>query len=252
MNLTYEQLKTIAASVGERSGWDFSRVRNAREPVPWHYLDVVRAYLSKSAYVLDSGTGGGERFLRLAPQFRKGVGIDIAPEMIAQAQQNQRASQVTNVDWRVMSGEQLGFPAGEFDVALNRHSRVYVAELARVVHSGGYIVTQQVGRRNTQNLLTAWGWSPASFGEHWWQPVAELAPAFEQAGCKIVAQAEYDVRYWFLDVPSLLFWLKAVPLPEPFDVQRHWRGVKRLLAAYRTPRGIETNEHRELLIVRKA
>lgn len=70
-------------------------------------------------------------------------------------------------------------------------------------------------------------------------------------GGYVAACAEYDVRYWFLDVPSLRFWLKAVPLPEPFDLDRHWYGVNRILDRYTTDQGIETNEHRELLIVRK-
>ena len=40
MKLAYEQLKRISDSVGERTGWDFSRVRAERAPVPWNYPDV--------------------------------------------------------------------------------------------------------------------------------------------------------------------------------------------------------------------
>ena len=56
-----DELRCIAASVGEREGWDFTRVRDAREPMPWDYLDVVRCYLQPSDRVLDVGTGGGEK-----------------------------------------------------------------------------------------------------------------------------------------------------------------------------------------------
>ena len=59
------------------------------------------------------------------------------------------------------------------------------------------------------------------------------------------------MRYWFRDLESLVFWLKAVPLPEPFDLEKHWEGINYILRNYKTPRGIETNEHRELLIVQK-
>jgi hypothetical protein len=48
-----DELKRIAASVGEREGWDFARVRDAREPVPWDYLDVVVRYLRPTDRVLD-------------------------------------------------------------------------------------------------------------------------------------------------------------------------------------------------------
>lgn len=61
----------------------------------------------------------------------------------------------------------------------------------------------------------------------------------------------YDVSYWFCNVESFVFWLKAVPLPEDFDISKHWREVGRIITEYSTSKGIETNEHRELIIVRK-
>jgi hypothetical protein len=66
-----------------------------------------------------------------------------------------------------------------------------------------------------------------------------------------VASGEYDVRYFYRDVESLVFHLKAAPWPESFDPARHWRPLDRFVEAHRTPRGIETNEHRTLLVVRK-
>ena len=246
-----EQLKRISESVGERTGWDFGRVRAERAPVPWSYPDVVRRFLTQSDRVLDVGTGGGERFLALAPYFGEGVGIDVSSAMIEQARRNKVARRAANVDFTVMDGRSLGFPDAHFDAVLNRHCHVNASETVRVLRADGCFVTQQVGCRNTLNVLHAFGWTPASFGGGWWQPVEELAAEFERLGCRVVAKAEYDVRYWFCDVESLVFWLKAVPLPEPFDVEKHWQGVNRLIERYSTQRGIETNEHRELLIIRK-
>lgn len=249
--LTLEALRDISAAVGERSGWDFSRVRDERAPMPWDYVNVVRQYLNQTDFVLDAGTGGGERFLSLAPHFKRGTGIDRYTAMIEQARQNWAAQQTTNVDLALMDNHRLALPDRQFDVVLNRHSNVDAFETWRVLRTKGCFLTQQVARRNTLNILDAFSWTPASFGEGWWQPVEELAAQFEQLGCQVVAKAEYDVAYWFLDVESLVFWLKAVPLPEPFDVEKHWQGLNRILAEYSTPRGIETNEHRELLVVRK-
>ncbi|MEZ4711584.1 MAG: hypothetical protein R3A44_30600 [Caldilineaceae bacterium] len=55
----------------------------------------------------------------------------------------------------------------------------------------------------------------------------------------------------FLDVESFIFWRKAVPWPEEFAPCKHWQAVNYILENYQTERGIETNEHRELLIVQK-
>jgi hypothetical protein len=58
------------------------------------------------------------------------------------------------------------------------------------------------------------------------------------------------VPYYFADAASLLFWMQAVGVPPDFDIERHGRAVDYLLTEYMTPRGVESNEHRELLIVR--
>jgi SAM-dependent methyltransferase len=252
MELTPEQLRELSDSVGVRAGWDFSQVREKLAPVPWDYAAVARQFLGSAGRVLDVGTGGGERFLALAPGFHKGIGIDANPDMIEQALRNKRAKDTANVDFLLMDGHHLAFAPASFDLVLNRHCEVDVPETVRVLRPRGYFITQQVARRNTANILQAFGWSPESFGEGWWQPARELAVAFAQQSCRLVAQAEYDVRYWFCDLESLIFWLKSVPLPEAFDAEKHWRGVNHILREYTTANGIETNEHRELLIVEKA
>jgi SAM-dependent methyltransferase len=249
--LTLEELNGIVESVGELEGWDFSRVRDARDPVPWDYADLVCRYLEPSHRVLDIGTGGGERFLALAPYFGVGVGIDHAPSMVQRAWKNTPPSLAGRVFFELMDGGDLRFPDASFDVVLNRHATVCPAGIARVLRPGGTFITQQVGRRNTSNVFAAFGWAPDSFGDDWWQSMDALAEEFRQHGCAVVAWGEYDVRYWFLDVESFVFWLKAVPLPEVFDVEQHWPGVNRLLGAAGAPQGIETNEHRELLVVQK-
>ena len=251
--MTLEELKRIAESVGERRGWDFSRVRDERDPVPWDYAEVVRRYLQPTDRVLDVGTGGGERFLSLAPYLGTGVGIDISPQMIETALANKAAARADNVSFDVMPAEALRFADAEFDVVLNRHSAVDVGETLRVLCPGGHFIMQQVGQQNLGNICALFGCGPG--GEYAYDPqqeeVSALAEAFRQRGARVVCTAEYDVGYWFLDVESLVFLLKAVPIPEDFDIEKHWRQVDCIITDYHTPRGIETNEHRELLVVQK-
>lgn len=246
-----EELRRIAASVEELRGWDFSPARTARDPTPWGYADVVRRYLQPSSHVLDIGTGGGERLLSLAPHFASGVGIDCDPAMIRVARENCPPSLATKVDFEIMDAESLDFPDASFDVVLNRHCTVFVEPIVRVLRPGGLFITQQVGRRNTGNLLGAFGWTADSFGPDWGQELADLAESFRARGCTLVAQGEYNVPQWFCDVESLIFWLKSAPLPEDFDIKKHGQGVQTILDQYATPQGIKTNEHRELLIVQK-
>ena len=247
--MSFEELKQIATDVGELSGWDFSRMRVECAPVPWNYPDVVRQFLDPSHCVLDIGTGGGEIFLGLSPHFREGVGIDHNPRMTETAQQNRIADAVENVDFAVMEAHVLAFRDAGFDIVLNRHCSIDAAEICRVLRSDGYFITQQVASRNAQNLPEAFGWEADD--EDGGQQIEEIAAEFERYGCRTETKAEYDVRYWYCDVESFVFWLKSVPIPEPFDIEKHWQGINRFIERNDTDRGIETNEHRELLTVRK-
>lgn len=196
MELTLEELKRISDSVGERTGCDFSCMGVERDPVPWNYADVARQYLTDTDEVLDVGTGGGQLFLTLAPCFGKGVGIYADTEMIEIALRNKSRQQITNIEFSVVDGNHLEFPDAHFDVVLNRHCDINVPETARILLAHGYFVTQQVGSQNTLNILNAFGWTPESFGDDWWQPAERLAAAFEQCSCRVIVKAEYNVRYW--------------------------------------------------------
>jgi SAM-dependent methyltransferase len=258
--ITEAALARVAEAVGELRGWNFSRVRDSRDPVPWDYMEVARRYLRPTDRVLDLGTGGGERFLELASSFGEGVGIDAFAEMVSTARENTPPALAGKVRFERMRDEALTFPAESFDVVLCRHARAVPAEIAPVLRPGGYFVCQGVGERNTQSVFDAFEWGSnggmwrryhAARGEPHDDPDT-LAAEFEAAGCAVVARGTYDVGYYFADLESLVFWLKAVPLPEDFDPARHWQGVRRLVRDNWTTRGVRTNEHRELLVARKA
>ena len=245
-------MKRIADQVSERRGWDFSKLRVARDPVPWEYSDVVRSYLHPSSYVLDIGTGGGERFSELAPHFGKGVGIDNSSEMIREAQANLSTDLADRLSFQMMSADALHFSDSSFDLVLNRHSVVFPAEILRVLKSDGVFITQQVGHRNTQNICKVFGCNAG--GEYKSNPNQHrntLVQTFIHHGCRIALHEEYDVPYYFLDEESLIFWLKAIPIPEDFDIEIHYEKVSQIISRFSTEKGIRTNEHRRILIVQK-
>ncbi len=257
--MTSEELARLILQVGELRGWDWSRLRADRDPVPWDYLEVARQFLSPTSSVLDVGTGGGEKFLSLAPHFGRGIGIDHKEQMIRTALENRPPALRDVVAFQVMRAQKLTFADGTFDVALNRHAAIFHEEIIRVLKPGGYFITQQVGGRNTQSIFDVFDWG--SNGEYWqkfftergmtFRTCAELRGVFEAVGCRVTTYGEYDVRYFFRDVESVVFWLLWSPLPERLDPTRHAGAVTQLIEEYQTSRGIETNEHRELLIARK-
>lgn len=250
--LSPERLVQLAAEVGQRQGWDFSRVRDAIGPRPWSYGGVVRRYMQIHHRVLDIGTGGGERFLALAAHFDTGVGIDPDPAMIAAACANTPPNLSARVTFVRMTGAALELPLDSFDLVLNRHAPAFPDQIARVLKPGGFFITQQVGARNAVAICTLFGCGP---GGHYQpaprQTVRDWVADFTARGWAVRAQGEYDVPYTYLDVASFLFWLQAVPVPEDFDIARHGEQVAHIIRTYGDAEGIHTNVHRELLVVQK-
>lgn len=256
---TLEDLHRIAASVAPIRGWDFSRQREHRDPVPWEYPEIVRRFLRPSDRVLDIATGGGEVFLGLAPNFASGLGTDMSPQMIATARENTPDDLRHKISFQVVAAQDLDVPAESFDIVLNRHGPVFTQPIVRALRPGGYFICQQVGGLNGRNIFRMFGWD--SGGDYWrayWdrhgfahQDVTALSEIFPRLGCRVVATGSYDVRSVFLDLESLIFHLQSVPLPEDFDLEHHGELVLRFIAENRTAGGIETNEHRELIIVQK-
>lgn len=254
-----DELKRRAAGVEEIRGWNFSRMKTWGEPVPWIYQEVVRRYLRPADRVLDIATGGGEVFLSLVPFLGSSLGTDFSPQMIQTARENTPSDLADKVSWAVMDAQHLEVEPESFDLVLNRHGPVFLGPALRALRPGGYFICQQVGGLNTQNIIRLFGWD--SGGEYWrdyWdrhgfahQDPEALNQQLMDAGCRIVAQGSYNTRTTFLDVESLIFFLKAVPLPEDFDIDRHAERVLRFLDENSTDEGIETNEHREILIAQK-
>lgn len=267
-------LRRIYDAVGPRRGWDFSRLRIDADPPPWDYSTIARSYIRPTDHVLDVGTGGGEVFLRLADAFAEGLGTDLSAEMIATARENVAAlarsdypderRRAERVSFAIYPAQALDLPPDSFDVILDRNAAVFVDQIVPLLRPGGFFITQQVAGRNSQSIYDAFGWAEqgwASSGDYWqwyWrehhlapQDVGSLASRFVAAGCELVERRDYDIDFFFQEIESLVFFVRSVPLPEDLDPERHWPQMRRLIEANTTPRGIRTNEHRELLIVRK-
>lgn len=256
--VSLEELEQLVATVDELDGWDFSRVRMDREPAAWDYSAVARRFLWPGAAVLDVGTGGGERFLELADAFGTGVGVDLDPARVAVARANLSDRLRGRIAFEAMDSRELDFDDERFDVVLSCHARYSPEQVLRVLRPGGRFVAERVGDHMNQPIFDAFGW-----GSNGWSrrgrrflvgdPESQV-PAIEEfrrLGCRIVAHGESDVPVWFGDIESLVFYLKAIPLPEPFDPRTHLSPFNRYLARAAGSCGYLTNDNSELLVVEK-
>jgi ubiquinone/menaquinone biosynthesis C-methylase UbiE len=89
---------------------------------------------------LDVGTGAGALALALAPLVREVVGVDVVPELLAEA----RARAPANLTLVEADGRALPFEAGSFDLVCSARTlhhttrpELVVAEMNRVLRPGG-------------------------------------------------------------------------------------------------------------------
>ena len=236
-----------------RDGWDFSRLHVERDLVPWIYKDVVRASLAeleRPIEVLDVGTGGGEKLFHLAPSFDRAIGIDPDPKMIQAAIDNTSPEFTHKFEFRLGDAASSGIQNNSVDCVLNRHAVVDVSEIDRVLRPGGVFLTQQVGRRNLEELVRRFGGQ--DFGDD--QLPEKLRQELIDSDMIIARFEEYDVEYRFLDLKSVLFQIKAIE--DYLVTNSSSKGFFDLLAetleAIRDGKDeYVSNEHRWLIVARK-
>jgi len=201
-------------------GWDFSHVhgRFFESDLPWDYMALARALLSRTREVLDIGTGGGERLLRLYDVWPPSVTVTEGwPPNVALS-----AERLSPLGVRVVAVQRhpLPFAPNSFELIINRHTGYRSRDVARVLKPGGVFLTQQVG--------ALWGWDlQVAMG----MDVAERPSSFELAlhhfqvetNLIIEQTADNNGTMTFTDVGALVYYLKAIPWLVPgFTVDTHF------------------------------
>ena len=207
------------------SGWDFSYLdgRMLEEQAPWSYSSRATERMRRSSSVIDLGTGGGERFLKLREYWPERV---VATEEylpnLKLASERLSPLGVDVVDVRLTDYDPMPFADGEFDLVLNRHSAFNPREVARILAPDGTFLTQQVHGLWAHDLLAAFDAQP-----QWPEATPEkYVPELKEAGLTILATEEWSGKLSFTDVGAIVYYLKAVPWLVPgFSIEPHSKSL---------------------------
>lgn len=210
------------------TGWDFSHLDNRmlEEQAPWSYSTRACDLMHQSSSLLDMGTGGGERLLKLKDHWPgKVVVTEDYPPNIKLATERLSPFQVNVVDVSLTDMDPMPFDDGEFDLVLNRHSGLNSTEVARILASGGTFLTQQIHGLWADDLIAAFDARP-----QWPDSTPDkYVPRLQAAGLKVVNLKEWTGRLAFTDVGAIVYYLKAVPwLVQGFSVETHLKHVLQL------------------------
>jgi len=203
------------------SGWDFSYLegRMLEDQAPWSYSSRAAELMRHSSSVIDLGTGGGERFLKLQEYWPNRVVVteDYPPNFrLATERLSHFGVRVVNV--LLADDDPMPFTNDEFDLVLNRHTAFNPKEVARILAPGGTFLTQQVHGLWAYDLLAVFNAKP-----QWPEATPEkYVPQLKAAGLTIADTKEFSGQLSFTDVGAIVYYLKAVPWLVPgFSVETH-------------------------------
>lgn len=133
-------------------GWDFSHIdgRFTCEDLPWDYEKILRQYLKSTDKLLDMGTGGGEFLLSLNHPHNLTSATEAYLPNVELCKN--RLSPLGITVAQTYDDNKLPFEDEMFDIIINRHAAFDLFEINRVLKSGGYFITQQVGCTNNNDL----------------------------------------------------------------------------------------------------
>ena len=203
------------------SGWDFSHLdgRMIEEQAPWSYSTRAAELMRQASAVIDLGTGGGERLLKLQGCWpKKVVATEDYPPNFRLATQRLSRFGAQVVDVPLTDYDPMPFADGEFDLVLNRHSGFNAKEVARILAPGGSFLTQQVHGLWAHDLIAAFDAKPK-----WPESTPEkYVPQLKAAEMTIDHTQEWSGSLSFTDVGAIVYYLEAVPwLVQGFSVETH-------------------------------
>jgi SAM-dependent methyltransferase len=240
------RLKQWADKAGGFTGWDLSNVepRLIDPGPPWRYEDLVREYGFGKKQALDMGTGGGE--------FVSNVRSALPAKTVATEEWNinapiaKRRLHPLGVDVVRCKSLKLPFASKSFDLVINRHEELEPIEVARVLASGGHLVTQQVGD-NWREFRRFFPRAPnfSRLYEHY-------VEGLENAGLKLVRNVQHYYKVAYNGLGELIYLLSVAPWEVPgFSLERDLDALLSLEAEQLTEQGLVLTESRFLIIAEK-
>lgn len=228
--VTHEQLKREIIGVYDRAASLYDHV-GTKQSVYYANLLVDRLNIPTGARVLDVATGRGALLFAAAEKVGTNgyvLGIDLAPNMIAETAAEIKARRLQQAEVRLMDADDVSFPNHSFDYILCGFALHFLdcprllVRFHDMLKPGGYIATTHpyVPTHDTENF-ERWKWLfeltrevfPADFEP----PASWVAPnrlnkpeliesAFRESGFENISIAQEETTMYFADEQDWWAW----------------------------------------------
>lgn len=243
--------KRLYDRVGKRIGWDFSHLKTIKEGQAWDFYQEVLKKGKPNSKLLDIGTGGGERILKIAQNFASVYAIDHTQSMVDTAKKNLGKTKLKNVEFITMDSYKLDFPDNYFDIVTDRHCDFNPSEVFRVLKKGGYFFTQQVSEGDQINIKKAFA-RGQSHGIKDGTLKNKYLKELRKLGFSKIEDFDYNSKVIYKTDKDYVFLLRYTPtIPEFGKTKSDFVILKKFIEENKTKSGIETNSKRFMIIAVK-
>ena len=137
----------------EVKNWDFGKIKYIEECLTnWNMYDILNKTATKDSYILDLGTGGGEKLLEYFPEAKEIIGTDFSNKMIKTANNNLKKSNRTNIKFKQMDNLNITTENNYFDIVVARHTCIDAKQIYNTLKSNGILIIRGVDKLDCWEL----------------------------------------------------------------------------------------------------
>lgn len=114
--------------------------------------DILNKTATKDSYILDLGTGGGEKLLEYFPEAKEIIGTGFSNEMIKTANNNLKKSNRTNIKFKQMDNLNITTENNYFDIVVARHTCIDAKQIYNTLKSNGILIIRGVDKLDCWEL----------------------------------------------------------------------------------------------------
>ncbi len=214
------------------------------------FFEQLLNYAGGEKIALDIGCADGRFTLKVSPNFKQIIAIDVSEQMLDAAKQLQTEQKISNVLFQIADAEKTPFNDEYFDVAYSRRGPTPYREIHRVLKKSGCFAEIGIGEKDAKELKEVFG-RGQNFGDWKKSVLASKKAKLETLGLKEVFAKEFFYSEYYPDIDNFSIWLESVPIFKDFDPNKDRKFLSEYVKKMKTQKGIELKRHRAVIIAHK-
>lgn len=226
------------------------------DPRPWDLQQEILEKIQPNGILADIGCGPALKIIPLSPHFQGIIGIDVRQEVLENALTNVREAQIENIVL-VQKDKLAPLPLADesIDMVTCMLAPHDALEAYRILKPGGYLIMERVGERDKENIKRLFG--KDAKGPRGYRSEMEPGAIVKLHQEDLTAAKFINItcidgfwKTWYTP-DGLRMLLDETPTVRDYDEGQDASIVEKVISELTTDKGIETHQHRVLVIARK-